>query len=513
MGANQTTTTYAYDPETFRLTQLKTMRASDGTVLQNLQYTYDPVGNITEIADSAQQTVFFNNAVVLPIMAYVYDAIYRLTEGTGRELAGGLADVQRDQNDLPLQNLPLANDTNAVRNYTEDYTYDAVGNILSMSHDSGSPSTSWTRYYAYETAASNPVSNRLTGTSLPGDGTGVYSATYTYDAHGNMASMPHLASITWDHRDQMASADLGGGGMVYFMYDAAGQRVRKVWVHSGLIEERIYLGGYEVYRQRLASDGTLQFERQTLHVMDGAKRVALVETTTVDVAAGGGFTVTTVERFQLGNHLGSVALEVDETGSVLSYEEYHPYGTTAYVAGTGAVEVSLKRYRYTGKERDNETGLYYHGARYYAAWLGRWTATDPGSSRDPNRFRFVDDNPIRRLDPDGREPQEHDVAQHHGRPVVLRTPDIDRARIFGDAWRGLQQLGLPIKSFSGLDIRFGDARTAPSAQATTSSVDNTVSTDLDLFRADWTGYLIYRRRFRRAKSQVPFLPQRVGRRR
>ncbi|MEO5729496.1 MAG: hypothetical protein ABI134_28335, partial [Byssovorax sp.] len=55
-----------YDPETFRLVRLKTVRDSDGAVLQNLAYAYDPVGNITEIKDSAQQTVFFDNAVVSP---------------------------------------------------------------------------------------------------------------------------------------------------------------------------------------------------------------------------------------------------------------------------------------------------------------------------------------------------------------------------------------------------------------------------------------------------------------
>ena len=48
------------------MTQLKTTRASDGAVLQNLAYTYDPVGNITEIKDSAQQKVFFDNDVVRP---------------------------------------------------------------------------------------------------------------------------------------------------------------------------------------------------------------------------------------------------------------------------------------------------------------------------------------------------------------------------------------------------------------------------------------------------------------
>ena len=44
------------------------------------------------------------------------------------------------------------------------------------------------------------------------------------------------------------------------------------------------------------------------------------------------------------------------TGSIISYEEYYPYGSTSYQAGRSAVEVSLKRYRYTGKERDEETG-------------------------------------------------------------------------------------------------------------------------------------------------------------
>src|SRR5687768_9200842 len=57
-------------------------------------------------------------------------------------------------------------------------------------------------------------------------------------------------------------------------------------------------------------------------------------------------------------------------------EEYHPYGTTAWWTDVGST-VSQKRYRYTGKEKDEESGLYYHGARYYAPWLARWTSADP----------------------------------------------------------------------------------------------------------------------------------------
>ena len=94
-------------------------------------------------------------------------------------------------------------------------------------------------------------------------------------------------------------------------------------------------------------------------------------------------------RAQLDNHLGSSSMELDDNGAVISYEEYFPYGGTSFRAKSTA-EVSDKRYRYSGKERDEETGLYYYGARYLAAWLGRWTSADPAGMVDgPNRFGFV----------------------------------------------------------------------------------------------------------------------------
>ncbi len=66
--------------------------------------------------------------------------------------------------------------------------------------------------------------------------------------------------------------------------------------------------------------------------------------------------------------------------------------------------MSLKRYRYTGKERDDETGFAYHGARYYAPWLGRWMSCDPAGLADgPNSYGYVGGNPIRRTDPTGMQ--------------------------------------------------------------------------------------------------------------
>ncbi|WP_437741763.1 hypothetical protein WME73_41280 [Sorangium sp. So ce302] len=184
------------------------------------------------------------------------------------------------------------------------------------------------RRYAYEAA-----SNRLTSISKPGDlPDGPFSATYAHDAHGNMTAMRHIAALTWDENDQVRSTNLGGRGVVYYDYDAAGQRVRKIWEHCGLVDERIYAGGCEVYQRRMISG--LVLERQMLHVMDGARRVAMVETKTVDTS--GPFTVTPRVRYQLDNHLGSASLEVDGAGLVIGYEEHHPYGTTAYWSASSA---------------------------------------------------------------------------------------------------------------------------------------------------------------------------------
>jgi RHS repeat-associated protein len=397
---NGTGTLYTYDPLTFRLTRILTTRDSDSAALQDLTYTYDPIGNITEMVDGAQQTVFYDNDVVLPSAKYEYDALYRLIQAEGREHGGTGGDVQRDNNDIPIMSLPHANDSVALRNYAESYEYDAVGNIMKMIHDAGMTGT-WTRGYAYA-----EDSNRLLATSLAGDDledTGDYSATYDHDLSGNMIAMPHLASVGWDFKDQMREADLGGGGTAYFTYGADGQRVRKVVETTGtLVKDRIYLGGWEIYRERDVSGPLL--ERETLHVMDDKQRIAMVETKTIDTGVGT-FTPVPRTRYQLGNHLGSAMLEVDDTGAVISYEEYHPYGTTSYHSAAGASEVSARRYRYTGKECDEETGLYYHGARYYAPWLGRWTAADPaGIAADVNLYCYARSTPIVLMDPTGREP-------------------------------------------------------------------------------------------------------------
>ena len=148
--------------------------------------------------------------------------------------------------------------------------------------------------------------------------------------------------------------------------------------------------------------------------MDDQRRIALVETLTVENGNAVSSPVP-VLRYQLDNHLGSASLELDDFASIISYEEYYPYGDTSYCAGCSASEVSRKRYRYIGKEKDEESNLYYHGARYYACWLGRWTAADPiGIGDGLNVYMYVHGNPLSGVDPSGTQTVENDEVK----PVV-----------------------------------------------------------------------------------------------
>lgn len=405
---NSVRTEYQYDPQTFHLMRLTTRHGAD--VLQDLAYTYDPVGNITRIADGAQQTLFFANGVVGPKSAYRYDPLYRLVEATGREHIAQNGD--QDQVLIPGA-AALPTDPQAMRNYTETYAYDAVGNILLVRHQA--PNGNWTREYAYTAGT-----NHLAANSQPGDPPGgPFTATYAHDAHGNMTRMPHLALMRWDHADRLVGADVGGGATAAYAYDAGGERVSKVVARSaGGREERIYLGGFERYR-RIDNAGAVTLERETLNILDGERRLVLVETATREDGSGVSLPAPLV-RYQLDNHLGSACLELDVAGQLISYEEYHPYGTTSFHATAGTLGPNAKRYRYTGRERDEETGLSNHVARYYAAWLGRWLSADPAGIADGiNLYRFVRDNPVILTDPAGRQAGPPDLSPEEW-SLVLR---------------------------------------------------------------------------------------------
>jgi RHS repeat-associated protein len=406
---NGVMTRYAYDPQTFRLKRLRSERYSKpdevtyhpgGEALQDFGYDYDLVGNIVGIRDRAPGSGIRNNpeaAVVSdPALAQLlitgdalnrrfdYDPVYRLLSATGRE-------CDQPPDGEPWQDQPRCTDLTKARAYTERYAYDAMGNLLRLEHrnDIGG----FTREFTVETA-----NNRLREMKI-----GETPYAYAFDANGNMLSETTSRHFEWNHVDQMKAFRTQTEGAepsvhAHYFYDAAGQRVKKlVRKQGGQVEVTHYIdGAFEHHRW---GSGAPAGENNHVHVMDDMQRIALVRIGNARPEDKG-----PAVQFHLGDHLGSSNVVVNADGALVNREEFTPYGETSFGS------FAKKRYRFTGKERDEESGLNYHGARYYAAWFGRWVSCDPsGAVGGVNLYRYSRNKPVALVDPSGMSPSDDPI--------------------------------------------------------------------------------------------------------
>ncbi|MCG6140635.1 RHS repeat-associated core domain-containing protein [Leptospira mtsangambouensis] len=120
------------------------------------------------------------------------------------------------------------------------------------------------------------------------------------------------------------------------------------------------------------------------------------------------------------DHLGSITMITDGNGNVLaggerggkSHITYKPYGE---ILRTDSYGPDITKFKYTGQEEDQESGLYYYKARYYDASLGRFTSNDgivfPNKEQGMNRMMYVEGNPIAFVDVTGHNPGMHRINQ------------------------------------------------------------------------------------------------------
>jgi RHS repeat-associated protein len=410
-------TTYSYEPETYRLLSMRTTRHNTAggvnPVLQSLFYIYDPVGNISFIEDKAIDIIWCDNQRIAGANAYQYDALYRLVQATGREHIGNnqypSTNRFKREHNIPLP--PPCNNANALQWYTETYKYDKAGNLEQKKHFAstvgGVPvgSDAWTVIHTYAQDSNRSVRIIASNGTVPVEP--------QYDMNGNMVSL--CQGMEWNYANQLIAVKIQAGCEdagkfdVFYQYDAEGNRIRKY--NKTNQTERIYLGDYEIFTE---SSGK---RCDSVHIMDDKSRIAMLET---EKKVNGVIQSTAVFRYQISNHLGSANLEVDDSpvAGIISFEEYLPYGGTAiyFEKNYGC---SRKRYRYSGKERDEESGLYYYGARYYAPWMGRWCSVDPAGRVDgENLYGFVKGNPIKLKDFEGKASKK---AGEPPSPVKIET--------------------------------------------------------------------------------------------
>lgn len=302
----------------------------------------------------------------------------------------------------------------------ESYGYDAVGNRTSTGLDT----------YDYD-----PF-NRLISAGSTG-----YFANYSHDANGNILSKS-LSSVSqtysYDFENRLTSAQVSVAGgpptqtTVVYKYDALGRRIERSPGNGGTT--RFVYDGDDVVED-LDSSGAVTTRYLNGPGIDNKLRQQNVQT---------GAT-----HYFVTDHLGSTRSLTDTSGNVVEQLSYDSFGNSVGSATT--------RYDYTGRERDDVTGLLYFRARFYDPAVGRFTSEDPiGFAGGINQYSYVGGNPISFIDSLGLQPD--------GPVNALRNPlSVDHWFINGASNTASDFLGLDAVAQEAWDL--GDPCLSDGARA------------------------------------------------
>ena len=259
-------------------------------------------------------------------------------------------------------------------------SYDDNGNILTLSRRDSAGVVIDTLNYNY--SSSNRLQSLTENTASTAFSWDAEDANYEYDANGNVISQTEdsnykFRTIHYDNRNLPVFVELDDFTDIIYLYNADGQRVFKK-VDSQDAEH---------------------------YIMDGSLNVGVFDENGLlkhwNIVAGGvaGRVESGGKLYYLKDHLGSTRSVVNESGAVVESHDYYPFGLQMPGRSFPAANTATKE-KFTGKERDTETGLDYFGARYYDPSIGRFFGVDAFADKYPSMtpYHYVLNNPLRFTD-------------------------------------------------------------------------------------------------------------------
>ncbi|HTD40144.1 MAG TPA: RHS repeat-associated core domain-containing protein, partial [Mucilaginibacter sp.] len=219
---------------------------------------------------------------------------------------------------------------------------------------------------------------------------GTWSYASAYDGNGNLTSDPAkgISGITIAYNLLNLPQSVTGSKTITYTYDAAGNKLRRVSTNTGKTD---YIGGIQ-YDDNNTGTSILSF----IQTEEGQATVI-----------PGGYDYT----YFLGDNLGNTRITFDTkdgSAKVTQKDDYYPFGMDI-----NAKITSVKNeYLYNKKELQEELQEYDYGARFYDPVIGRWNVIDPLTeiSRRWSPYNYVENNPIRLIDPDGMQTTDSSEA-------------------------------------------------------------------------------------------------------
>lgn len=430
--ANLRTTTYSYDnrnrpvtithPDATQTTFTYDNKGNiTGAANQNMSYsiTHDALNRVTAVLDSLSRNVSYtydanSNRLSMTSPAgtttYAYNNLNRLSsetnpangvftfsynslgQRTGIDYPNGVTTTYTYDAISRLVNMLTQNTVPSTIN-TYTYTHDNVGNRTGMTDTAGTHNYTYDEIYRLvqathpalptEQYSYDPVGNRI-GTTVDAGNRLLEDATYTYqyDNNGNMTQKTNrttgeITTLTYDTQNRLVQVTKPGMTVSY-KHDPFGRRIEKNV--NGIITKYLYDG----------EDIVIEYDGNGNMIAKYTHGHGIDEPLSMEKNGQ--------SYYYHQDGLGSITALTDGVGDLAHRYEYNAYGKI-----TSVLDPNLKQpFIYTGREYDEETGLYYYRARYYDADIGRFISEDPiGLAGGINVYAYVGNNPVNWIDPLG----------------------------------------------------------------------------------------------------------------
>ena len=437
---NGVETRYKYDEKRRWLDTIETKNVQTQDIFQKIKYNFDAVGNVLGYNNDAttyetQQT-------------YSYDNLYQLisVEGTSNQYKG-----KKSFGMTPV----------SIAKYRQTFAFDAIGNMtnkLSSTNIPGSQGNSYpkaeldysldyeydpayahrliragTRYYRYDANGNitaekdGPFTDEeeFTFTYSYFENEDVYGADYGFGLDAPKETeqtnpqdlFAYRRNYTWNERNLLTKSS-DRNFTVHYRYGDDGQRALK-YTDEGR-SETLYFNNFFTIHIPTQDQNNPQGLRVHKHIFVGNSRLVTAMTHTDNY--GDNEEQKAKRYYYHSDHLGSAQFVTDWKGRQYEHIEYTPYGEL-WIEEVAAGLDKLP-FRFTGKELDEETGLYYYGARYLDPKYSRWLSGDPALGEyipspgtEPNKlagvggvyntinlhvYHYAGNNPVKYTDPDGK---------------------------------------------------------------------------------------------------------------
>jgi len=452
---NGAVTNYTYNPLNRRMDNLNVKVGAN--YIMNNAYTYDAVSNVKSVTNTGTAS---NNMGGTMAHNYGYDNLYRLksANGTFTGANGKTANYTLAMGYDNLHNITGKKQTISQNNvqftgllqagYNLGYQYADNSQQIANIADSS---------YRVEGAAVITPVVKTQSYGYDANGNMVFVNTGTKTPDGKLQAT-NSRKLLWDEENRLLSVS-DNGFVSNYWYDAAGERTVKesgdnegvqvngvlsgartgttnftayispylVLTNGGNYTKHIYMGSQRIVSKlsnsslfdgenpvdadkAMINDFTKKYNKQTdclkarydsLGVNFNGTLYKNMTNPAVD-ALGGGTTMTPLKYYSHSDHLGSSSLITDASGGLVQHLEYVPFGEV-FIDERPSQSSWSTPYKFNAKELDEETGLYYYGARYMDPRTSVWLSVDPLAEKYPNLSSYVycHNNPVNMIDPDG----------------------------------------------------------------------------------------------------------------